>query len=135
MHPDGVMRRATAADEILPLKIPRVQANTGYLVVILLLAGFPGGTVGALNPNVIEGCFRRSSVPAPDFLIQPIVKDLGRGGKKITCPHCQRKFEVTEPATGRDLVLRLPPETQATFGAARLSGLTTSQLVVRNRIE
>ena len=36
LHRDGVMRRATAADEILPLKDPRVQKNTAYLVVILL---------------------------------------------------------------------------------------------------
>ena len=32
----GIMRLATAADEILPLKDPRVQANPAYLTVILL---------------------------------------------------------------------------------------------------
>ena len=32
----GVMRRATAADEILPLRDPRVAKNPAYLVVILL---------------------------------------------------------------------------------------------------
>ena len=36
LHREGVMRLATAADEILPLKDPRVQANQAYLVVILL---------------------------------------------------------------------------------------------------
>ena len=36
LHRDGVMRRATAADEILPLKDPRVQKNEAYLIVILL---------------------------------------------------------------------------------------------------
>ena len=30
------MRLATAYDEIAPLKDPRVQANPGYLVIILL---------------------------------------------------------------------------------------------------
>ena len=30
------MRMATAGDEILPLKDPRVQANQAYLVVVLL---------------------------------------------------------------------------------------------------
>jgi hypothetical protein len=30
------MRLATAADEILPLKDPRVQSNQAYLIVILL---------------------------------------------------------------------------------------------------
>ena len=31
LHRDGVMRLATAADEILPLKDPRVQSNQAYL--------------------------------------------------------------------------------------------------------
>ena len=36
LHREGRMRLATAADEILPLKDPRVQSNPAYLVVILL---------------------------------------------------------------------------------------------------
>jgi hypothetical protein len=36
LHREGVMRLATAADEILPLKDPRVQSNEAYLIVILL---------------------------------------------------------------------------------------------------
>jgi len=36
LHRRGVMRLATAADEILPLRDPRVQANPAYLTVIIL---------------------------------------------------------------------------------------------------
>jgi hypothetical protein len=36
LHREGVMRLATAGDEILPLKDPRVQNNEAYLIVILL---------------------------------------------------------------------------------------------------
>ena len=36
VHKHGVMRLATAADEIMPLRDPRVQQNPGYLTVILL---------------------------------------------------------------------------------------------------
>ncbi len=36
LHREGVMRLATAADEILPLRDPRVQKNPAYLVVIVL---------------------------------------------------------------------------------------------------
>lgn len=36
LHRRGVMRLATAADEILPLRDPRVQQNEVYLVVIVL---------------------------------------------------------------------------------------------------
>jgi len=35
LHKEGKMRLATAADEILPMKDPRVQNNPAYLTVIL----------------------------------------------------------------------------------------------------
>jgi hypothetical protein len=58
LHRDGVMRRATAADEILPLKDPRVQKNEAYLVVILLSRVVTRlGAVAAVNPKVIENLF------------------------------------------------------------------------------
>ena len=34
LHKRGTMRLATAADEILPLRDPRVQQNSGYLTII-----------------------------------------------------------------------------------------------------
>ena len=36
LHRHGVMRLATAADEILPLRDPRVQQNQAYLAIIVL---------------------------------------------------------------------------------------------------
>ena len=36
LHKRGVMRMATAADEILPLRDPRVVSNPAYLTIILL---------------------------------------------------------------------------------------------------
>ncbi len=39
LHRDGVMRLANAFDEIGPMKDPRVQANPGYLVIILMSRG------------------------------------------------------------------------------------------------
>ena len=38
LHRRGTMRLATAADEILPLRDPRVQQNEAYLAVIVLAA-------------------------------------------------------------------------------------------------
>jgi hypothetical protein len=58
LHRAGMMRRATAADEILPLKDPRVQKNEAYLVVILLARVVTRlGSLAAINPKVIEGLF------------------------------------------------------------------------------
>ena len=39
LHNEGVMRLATAFDEIAPMKDPRVQSNPGYLAVIFTVQG------------------------------------------------------------------------------------------------
>jgi hypothetical protein len=58
MHREGTMRMATAADEIHPLKDPRVQKNPAYLVVILLSRVVTRlGSLQSINPSVIEGLF------------------------------------------------------------------------------
>src|SRR5262245_9627558 len=58
LHRDGVMRLATAADEILPLKDPRVQSNEAYLTVLLLSRVVTRlGSLAVMNPKVIEGLF------------------------------------------------------------------------------
>ena len=55
VHKHGVMRLATAADEILPLRDPRVVQNPGYLSVILLSRVITSlGTVPKVDPRVIE---------------------------------------------------------------------------------
>ena len=52
------MRLATAADEILPLKDPRVQQNPAYLTVIVLArVVLRLGSVPDVNTKVIEGLF------------------------------------------------------------------------------
>jgi hypothetical protein len=54
----GRMRLATAGDEILPLKDPRVQSNPSYLTLILLSRVVVKlGTLDDVNPSVIEGLF------------------------------------------------------------------------------
>lgn len=58
LHREGIMRLATAADEILPLRDPRVQQNAGYLSIILLARVVTKlGTVRVINTNVIENLF------------------------------------------------------------------------------
>ena len=58
LHRDGTMRLATAADEILPLRDPRVQSNEAYLIVILLSRAVTRlGSLRAINPKVIEGLY------------------------------------------------------------------------------
>lgn len=58
LHREGTMRLATAADEILPLKDPRVRQNPAYLAVIVLSRVITRlGSVPDVNTKVIEGLF------------------------------------------------------------------------------
>jgi hypothetical protein len=99
LHRDGTMRLATAADEILPLKDPRVQANTAYLVVILFARVISRlGALEAINPKVIEGLFSADLQYLQDFYNR--INGLDGAARKITCPHCQREFETPESAPG-----------------------------------
>ncbi len=99
-HRAGVMRLATAFDEIAPLKDPRVQANTGYLVVILLARVVTRlGTVEPINPKVIEGLFAADLHFLQD-LYQRVNSD-GTTRLAVTCPHCEKPFEVEGPEPGK----------------------------------
>jgi hypothetical protein len=55
LHKRGTMRLATAADEILPLRDPRVQQNEAYLTVIVLARVITRlGSVDDVNTGVID---------------------------------------------------------------------------------
>jgi len=55
LHRHGTMRLATAADEILPLRDPRVQQNEAYLAVIVLSRVITTlGSLSDIHPGVIE---------------------------------------------------------------------------------
>lgn len=55
LHRRGTMRLATAADEILPLRDPRVQQNEAYLAVIVLSRVIVRlGTLADIHTGVIE---------------------------------------------------------------------------------
>jgi hypothetical protein len=93
LHRDGIMRLATAADEILPLKDPRVQANQAYLVVILLSRVVTRlGSVEQITPKVIEGLY------AADLeYLQELYNRINRSGKTsqaTVCPECSHSFET-----------------------------------------
>jgi hypothetical protein len=58
LHKTGVMRLATAGDEILPLKDHRVQSNPGYLAIIVLSRVVTRlGNLEMINTKVIEDLF------------------------------------------------------------------------------
>jgi hypothetical protein len=58
LHREGIMRLATAADEILPLKDARVQQNPAYLTIIVLARVITRlGALQDVNTKIIEGLY------------------------------------------------------------------------------
>ena len=58
LHRRGTMRLATAADEILPLRDPRVQQNPAYLSIAVLARVVTRlGSITELDTGTIEGLF------------------------------------------------------------------------------
>jgi hypothetical protein len=99
LHRDGTMRLATAADEILPLKDPRVQQNPAYLLVILLSRVVTRlGSVGQVTPKVIEGLY--SADLAHLQALYNRVNRLDDALPPATCPNCQHAFQMELAAPG-----------------------------------
>jgi len=99
LHKKGIMRLATAADEILPMKDPRVQNNPAYLSVILLSRVIT--KLGEL-PDVTPGTIEKLFVADLTFL-QEFYKTVNGDGNimiKVKCPKCGEKFEQEMSAPG-----------------------------------
>lgn len=99
LHRDGVMRLATAFDEIAPLKDPRVQSNPAYLLVILLSRVITRlGTVEYLNPKIIEGLYAADLAYLQDLYRR--VNETGHNLVRAQCPHCEQQFELELTSLG-----------------------------------
>ena len=99
LHREGVMRMATAYDEIAPLRDPRVQANPGYLVLILLSRVITRlGSLTQLNPKMMEGLFSADLAYLQDLYRR--INESGHTRLAVTCPHCQGEFEVEIASLG-----------------------------------
>jgi hypothetical protein len=93
VHRDGAMRLATAFDEVEPLKDPRVRANPGYLVIILLARVIIRlGEVEHINTRAIENLYAADLAYLQDFYQR--VNHNGHSRLPVTCPHCAGDFEV-----------------------------------------
>ncbi len=98
LHKEGIMRLATAADEILPLKDPRVENNPSYFVIILLSRVITKlGELKQINPKTVEDLFAEDM----KFLESFYNKINGHEEKHfVTCPECQFEIQVEENGLG-----------------------------------
>lgn len=99
LHKKGAMRLATAADEILPMKDPRVQQNPAYLSIILLSRVLTRlGDLQSINPKVVEGLYT-----ADLNYLQEMYNRINQNGSnsiKACCPKCEHAFEIEAEFTG-----------------------------------
>ncbi len=90
LHRKGLMRLATAADEILPMKDPMVQSN---LFILLSRVVIKLGGLGDVNAEVIKGLFVKDLSYLQEFY-QRINSD-SEMAMKTKCPHCGEEIEAS----------------------------------------
>ena len=99
LHREGIMRLATALDEIAPLKDPRVRSNQAYLLMILLSRVITKlGTLETINPKVIEGLFAADLAYLQDLYCR--INQNAHDRVRTQCPYCEKEFEVELNSTG-----------------------------------
>src|SRR5207248_943836 len=93
LHKHGVMRLATAKDEIIPLQDYRVQSNRAYLVIILLSRVITKlGEIKFIDTDIIENLFSTDLAYLQEFYRR--INEEGVPKVHAKCPSCQTEFDV-----------------------------------------
>ncbi len=93
VHRNGVMRLATAKDEIMPLRDQRVRDNEAYLTVLLLARVVVRlGELDSIHAGIIERLFATDLAFLQDLYRR--VNSEGHTHAAVTCPSCGADFEV-----------------------------------------
>jgi hypothetical protein len=101
VHREGAMRLATARDEILPQRDPRVRENEAYLTVILLSRVVARlGSISQVTPAHIEGLFASDLAFLQDLYRR--VNSEGHTQLAVTCPSCRAPFTVDMAGSAGD---------------------------------
>ena len=89
----GVMRLATAMDEIAPLRDPRVRSNQAYLIILLLSRVIIKlGTLSEITPPIIEELFAADLTYLQELYRR--INEQGVSDIPIACPACGAQFEL-----------------------------------------
>ena len=93
VHKDGVMRLATARDEIVPLQDYRVQSNRAYLVIVLLSRVVTRiGKIERISVSHIENLFSTDLAFLQEFYRK--INEEGAPHIEVACPKCEHGFQV-----------------------------------------
>ena len=92
-HRDGVMRLATARDELVPLRDDRVRDNPAYLTVVLLARVVTRiGAIEDVHAGTIEQLFTADLAFLQDLYRR--INQEGHTRAAVTCPECKAQFAV-----------------------------------------
>lgn len=93
LHRTGVMRLATAKDEIVPLQDYRVQSNRAYLVIVLLSRVITKlGELSIVDTEVVENLFSTDLAYLQEFYRR--INEEGAPRIHAKCPSCQHEFDI-----------------------------------------
>ncbi len=93
VHREGIMRLATAMDEIVPLRDMRVHSNQAYLVIVLLARVVTRlGTLPEVTTGVVESLFAGDLAYLQAFYRQ--INETGSSLLPVSCPECRARFEL-----------------------------------------
>lgn len=93
LHRDGIMRLATARDEIGTQSDSRARQNPAYLTVLLLARTVTSlGSVSPVDEFVIENLFASDLAFLRDLYRR--INQEGHTEADVTCPACGHEFAV-----------------------------------------
>ena len=93
VHRNGVMRLATARDELVPLRDDRVRENQAYLTVVLLARVITRlGSIDDVHAGIVENLFATDLAFLQDLYRR--VNTEGHTRAAVTCPACEHRFAV-----------------------------------------
>lgn len=93
VHREGVMRLATARDELIPLRDDRVRENPSYLTVVLLARVITRlGGIEDIHAGIVENLFAADLAFLQDLYRRVNIEGHTRAG--VTCPSCDHHFAV-----------------------------------------
>ena len=93
LHREGVMRLATARDELVPLRDDRVRENSAYLTVVLLARVITRiGSITDVHAGIVENLFAADLAFLQDLYRR--VNTEGHTRASVTCPACAHRFAV-----------------------------------------
>ena len=93
VHAEGVMRLATARDEIYPQSDHRVRDNAAYLSILLLTRTVTRlGTLSEVDTYVIENLFASDLAFLQDLYRR--INQEGHTQAAVSCPSCNHEFTV-----------------------------------------